>query len=165
MADSPHASYPTMERLWVQLAEKHGLKREVFRAKKGQALIWSANLYHGGSKHIEKNRTRWSQVSHYYFEDCCYYTPIRSDPMYGSVFFREPVCVATGKKHVNRYAGYEVDSQFIQHTRPRKRTAIPEDFNAGDYYAANPDVKAAGANAFEHYIQFGIREKRRLRPE
>jgi ectoine hydroxylase-related dioxygenase (phytanoyl-CoA dioxygenase family) len=46
--------------------------------KKGQALIWAANLLHGGGVHRDKGRTRHSQVTHYYFEGCQYYSPLSS---------------------------------------------------------------------------------------
>ena len=46
--------------------------------KKGQCLIWSANLLHGGSVHRDKGRTRHSQVTHYYFDGCQYYSPLSS---------------------------------------------------------------------------------------
>lgn len=46
--------------------------------KKGQALIWHANLIHGGSKRENPSSTRHSQVTHYYFEDCQYFTPMTS---------------------------------------------------------------------------------------
>lgn len=46
--------------------------------KKGQGLIWSANLLHGGSAHRDKARTRHTQVTHYYFEGCQYYQPLSS---------------------------------------------------------------------------------------
>jgi ectoine hydroxylase-related dioxygenase (phytanoyl-CoA dioxygenase family) len=37
--------------------------------KKGQALIWASNLLHGGVPQRDMNRTRNSQVTHYYFND------------------------------------------------------------------------------------------------
>jgi ectoine hydroxylase-related dioxygenase (phytanoyl-CoA dioxygenase family) len=46
--------------------------------RKGQALIWAANLLHGGSVHRDKGRTRHSQVTHYYFEGCQHYSPLSS---------------------------------------------------------------------------------------
>jgi hypothetical protein len=46
--------------------------------KKGQALIWHAKLIHGGSKRRVESSTRHSQVTHYYFEGCKYYTPMMS---------------------------------------------------------------------------------------
>ena len=58
--------------------KKHNLKPEFGLLKKGQAFIWHANLLHGGSVQHDKSRTRHSQVTHYYFDDCRYYTPMNS---------------------------------------------------------------------------------------
>lgn len=59
------------------------LERAELRIEKGQALIWAANLYHGGCPILDAARTRLTQVSHYYFEGCLYYTPLGSDPGIG----------------------------------------------------------------------------------
>ena len=45
--------------------------------KQGQALIWSANLLHGGSIR-ENDKTRLSQVTHYYVANCKYWRPSQS---------------------------------------------------------------------------------------
>ena len=42
--------------------------------KQGQALIWAANLLHGGS-HRKSDKTRLSQVTHYYVDNCKYWRP------------------------------------------------------------------------------------------
>lgn len=57
-----------------------GIQPQKALLKRGQALIWSANLFHGGSKRLDPARTRRSQVSHYYFPGCVYYTPLLSEP-------------------------------------------------------------------------------------
>lgn len=49
--------------------------------RKGQAFIWSANIFHGGSPRQDMARTRLSQVTHFYFPGCVYYTPFLSDPL------------------------------------------------------------------------------------
>ncbi len=46
--------------------------------RKGQALVWSANLIHGGAPQRDPGRTRHSQVTHYFFEGFRYRTPMRS---------------------------------------------------------------------------------------
>ena len=47
--------------------------------KKGEAIIWDANLLHGGLKIKDKNLTRKSLVYHYHFEGCKkYFNPIYS---------------------------------------------------------------------------------------
>ena len=38
--------------------------------KKGQAIIWAANLLHGGTKHLNKTKTRKSQIIDYHFKSC-----------------------------------------------------------------------------------------------
>lgn len=70
--------YPLYEvRIEKLVVEK---KLEPARAvlKKGQALIWASNLLHGGGSHADKDRTRHSQVTHYFFEGCQYYSPLAS---------------------------------------------------------------------------------------
>lgn len=40
---------------------------------------------------------------------------------------------------------------------------LPEDFDAGGYYRQNPDVKAAGMDPYDHYLQYGRNEGRHYR--
>jgi phytanoyl-CoA hydroxylase len=50
---------------WVEdESDKRGLRRERFLAKKGDALIWHADLAHGGSPITDPERTRQSVVGH-----------------------------------------------------------------------------------------------------
>ncbi|APA85430.1 phytanoyl-CoA dioxygenase family protein [Paraburkholderia sprentiae WSM5005] len=48
--------------------ERHGLKKTTFFARKGDVLIWHANLLHGGSAIADPTRTRKSLVFHYFSE-------------------------------------------------------------------------------------------------
>jgi phytanoyl-CoA dioxygenase PhyH len=48
--------------------ESHGFEPRYGTIRKGQALLWAAHLIHGGSPQKDTNRTRHSQVTHYYFE-------------------------------------------------------------------------------------------------
>jgi Phytanoyl-CoA dioxygenase (PhyH) len=59
------------------VAEKQ-LRSDRAVLKKGQALVWASNLLHGGGSHVDKSRTRHSQVTHYFFEGCQYYQPLSS---------------------------------------------------------------------------------------
>ena len=93
---------------WRALCEVHGTEKEVFLARKGQALIWCANLLHGGSHQTDPRLTRWSQVTHYYFEDCIYYTPAFSDEAVGQLRLREIVSIGDGMRRPNLYLGEEV---------------------------------------------------------
>lgn len=42
---------------------------------------------------------------------------------------------------------------------------LPDDFDAAEYLRANPDVAAAGADPVRHYLDYGRREGRKLRPD
>jgi Phytanoyl-CoA dioxygenase (PhyH) len=80
-----------------ELMSAHQIPRLEFHAKAGDALIWSANLVHGGQAITESGRTRWSQVTHYFFEDCVYVTPLLSDADTGTWYVRDNLInIATG---------------------------------------------------------------------
>jgi hypothetical protein len=70
--------YPDYEAHIEQMIESLGLTAERARVARGQAFIWHGNLLHGGGAHPDRSRTRHSQVTHYFFEGCRYYTPMNS---------------------------------------------------------------------------------------
>jgi len=56
------------------LTREHDLKKQVFHAKRGDVLVWHANLLHGGSAITRPGATRRSIVCHYYAEGVlCYH--------------------------------------------------------------------------------------------
>ena len=93
------------EGAWEALCAAKGAQPETFLARKGQALIWCANLLHGGSPQLQAHRTRWSQVTHYYFEDCIYYTPAFSDQALGALDLRQITAISDGRPRPNTYFG------------------------------------------------------------
>ena len=113
---------------------------------------------HGGSRQIDRSRTRWSQVTHYYFEDCAYYTPLYSDPSAHKFFWREVKDLRTGKTVFNRVNGHVVGQTPVNAT-----TLSLLDFDADRYLTLNPDVQSDGVNPYEHFITCGIREGRKFR--
>lgn len=62
-----------------------------FTARAGDALIWAAGLAHRGAPIQDPTSTRWSHVTHYFFSDCVYVTPLRSNPSAGTHRVREPL--------------------------------------------------------------------------
>ena len=64
--------------------------------KKGWALVWAANLAHGGAPIETAGATRRSLVVHNFFADCVYYTPMTSDVEGGRLALRVPANVRTG---------------------------------------------------------------------
>jgi ectoine hydroxylase len=61
------------------LAQNH-LEKEVFLPKKGDVLIWHANLIHGGMPVVNPALTRKSMVVHYYAKDVIKYHEITERP-------------------------------------------------------------------------------------
>ena len=57
--------YENYEKKIAEVIKEKGLKKEIFAAKKGDLLIWHANLLHGGEKRTDE-ATRKSLVCHYY---------------------------------------------------------------------------------------------------
>lgn len=162
------AHYQALIDLWQALIQQHGLQRKHFHARKGQALIWTANLLHGGSEHLNPQRTRWSQVTHYYFRDCGYYTPITSDPFFGATHYRAPTDIGTGLEVASHYGGRPVPDDVVTAGLANMRRfapvlpKLPSGFNASAYLRANPDVAAAGLDAAEHWQLYGHSEGRAL---
>ena len=59
---------------------KEKLPKELFLAKKGDAIIWHANLFHGAEPHLDKSKTRKSMVFHYFNENAICYHEITQRP-------------------------------------------------------------------------------------
>ena len=96
------------ERVWRALVAKHSIAPKYFYPRKGEALIWLSNLLHGGGKQNDKDRTRWSQVTHYYFENCVYFTPMHSDVLIGELCLRELTDISTGERVPNIYVDVDL---------------------------------------------------------
>jgi hypothetical protein len=93
---------------WDAMIAEYQLPLETFLARKGQALIWCANLLHGGSPQTDPTRTRWSQVTHYFFEECIYYAPAFSDEPLGRLAVRDVIDIVDSSKRPSLYLGEEV---------------------------------------------------------
>lgn len=107
--NKPYDVYPIYEEFLQSLIKHNGLEKVELYVKKGQALIWAANLLHGGSPVLDKNRTRYSQVTHYYFSDCMYYIPLLSDPFLHRIHLKEVRNIMTEKVVDHIYNGEKVE--------------------------------------------------------
>ena len=125
--DYLYGTYPHFVTFWRRLVEAHGLQPVEFHPKKGQALIWAANLLHGGMPQRDKNKTRWSQVTHYFFEDCAYYTPLESLPYLGLVEYRELIDIATAAPVRQAVNGVPLTPEIIQRLRRQEVAVEAED--------------------------------------
>lgn len=73
-------SYHDYEQMISEKIREQELTKINFFAKKGDLLIWHANLFHGGDKHIDKQKTRRSMVFHYFKEGAVCYHEITQRP-------------------------------------------------------------------------------------
>ena len=161
----PTGHYGAFCGAWEQIVEALSLKPLQFHARKGQALIWAANLLHGGAAQNDLKRTRYSQVTHYFFEGCCYYTPLLSLPYLGPICYREIVDISTGQKMPSTISGQPVAGRQFEHAEAMMgaEPQLPKDFDRKAYLKANPDVKAAKVDPVQHWLTYGYKEGRPLR--
>ena len=126
------------------LMEAKGLETKVLRVKKGDVLIWSSNLIHGGLPVQDESRTRWSQVTHYFFDNCLYYTPQLSNAVSGEWFLRKIQNIKTGKFTWGSYNGYKV-----------KRKAVPGyKYLISDYASKNiRDIRFAFTRIYHRLLK------------
>ena len=73
-------SYTEYEEMIKNKIAENGLKKQIFIAKKGDMLVWHANLFHGGEPHTDKNITRRSMVLHYFNKNAICFHEITQRP-------------------------------------------------------------------------------------
>lgn len=95
-----YGHYPAYEQKVQELIRREKLQAEYGLARKGEAIIWHANLLHGGAPRRDPQRTRHSQVTHYYFEGCRYYTPMDSSRLRRR--FRDPLWIPLSEEEFRR---------------------------------------------------------------
>ena len=109
-----------------------------FLPKKGDVLLWHANLLHGGSKlNGSAHPSRKALVCHFFGAGCVCYHDLTGTPA-----------------HI----------QLNSTDKLYKHKGLPGNFSASDYLAANPDVARMGVDPGKHYLEHGRAEGRRLRP-
>lgn len=114
VADARHNYIQIYEPAIRELIEREGLVKEEAYLKKGQAMIWAANLLHGGSPIRDARRTRHSQVTHYYFERCRHWTPLLSGA--DEQFRRFPFDIASGLR-VTRFGRVSHEEEDLRESR------------------------------------------------
>jgi ectoine hydroxylase-related dioxygenase (phytanoyl-CoA dioxygenase family) len=76
------------------LLEEHKFEPRYGTIRRGQALVWAANILHGGAPQEDRTLTRHSQVTHYLPErSFAYHTPMRTEG--GQEFWTEPEMIQT----------------------------------------------------------------------
>lgn len=138
-ADPEYRAYREIYEPAIQrVIADHALAPAYFLSKKGDVLLWHANLLHGGSKlRGTAYPSRKALVCHYFAEGCICYHDLTGTP-----------------------AHTQVNQTHMLYTHE----GVPGSFDPEKYLAANPDVAAAGVDPRRHYLEFGRGEGRRLRP-
>lgn len=77
IGDKDYSEYEKMIRFKIK---EFSLEKRTFHAKAGDVFIWHANLFHGGEKHINKQKSRKSLVFHYYAQNSICYHEITQRP-------------------------------------------------------------------------------------
>ncbi len=95
-----YAYYKAYEQAIQGVIAERNLQPEYGIIRKGDALIWHANLLHGGATRRDLSRSRHSQVTHYYFEGCRYFTPMLSSGE--NNHYRDPVWIPETAAEVDR---------------------------------------------------------------
>ncbi|WP_215240647.1 phytanoyl-CoA dioxygenase family protein [Dyadobacter helix] len=101
--------YTRYEDFIEELVKQKHLEKKVLNLKKGQALIWSANLLHGGERITVPGSTRYTQVNHFYFENCAYYRPMRTDMALERISIQQVTDIATGEEVRSNYLGTPIN--------------------------------------------------------
>lgn len=73
-------NYLNYEKKIAETIQENKLKKNIFEAKKGDILIWHANLIHGGEPIVKKDSTRKSMVIHYFGKNVVKYHEITERP-------------------------------------------------------------------------------------
>jgi|SRR6185312_12920914 len=104
-------NYKEYEDFIENIVAENKIEKKKFLAKKGDVLIWSSNIIHGGSPINKQGVSRWSQVTHYFFQDCYYYTPMLSNMATHELHLRDNVVdIRTGKRPKLTYNGSELNA-------------------------------------------------------
>ncbi|MCA8237774.1 phytanoyl-CoA dioxygenase family protein [Burkholderia cenocepacia] len=104
-------NYEYHQQVLHEIIRVKGLKKETLVAEPGEAIIWAANLWHGGEPIQQKGSTRHSQVTHYYFRGCSYYTPSLSNPPLGHFHRPDRRDIRTGEP-----LQHEFETIVLSHT-------------------------------------------------
>jgi phytanoyl-CoA hydroxylase len=72
--------YSDYENKIQEVLVQNPMEKKVFTAKKGDVLIWHANLLHGGEKVLDPTSTRKSVVYHYFADNSVAYHEITERP-------------------------------------------------------------------------------------
>jgi hypothetical protein len=141
--------YPRYEKVLHRLMTELGYKAVEFHARKGDALVWASNLVHGGRPVRREGSTRWSQVTHYMFENCIYYQPHASEIPTGEFRMLDIVDLNTLQPVPSNYNGRPISVLPAGNSRARlwigEPTLVPSQPRRVEPAVQGPSVEVPAA--------------------
>jgi hypothetical protein len=126
VAAEPHPQV-LFEPFWREAVQRQDLRQQTFLPRRGQVLLWHANLLHGGSPVQSRTARRWSQVVHYFFDDCLYTTPLDSFSLeQGGPRLRNPRDIGTGERRWSAEAWSRLDLTAMPFVQQAQATTAGE---------------------------------------
>jgi len=120
-----------------RLMKVNNLKKTHLKINKGDVVIWAANLVHGGDAIRNQDATRWSQVSHYYYQDCIYYTPLLSNPLSGDYQINFVRDLRSGEEVPQSYNGAKVPMRPMEDNLYNLSSRVKEKLEKYDFISQN----------------------------
>jgi hypothetical protein len=137
--------YDHHEGVWLELMREQGIEPIEFHARKGDVLIWSSDVLHGGKRVERTGSTRWSQVTHFYFADCIYYAPIYSDLFTGELRLKDITDLNTMEPVPHTYDGEPLVITPVGNDR--SRLALARNVNGTAPIGTDPSLAVELASA------------------
>ncbi|PTB20715.1 phytanoyl-CoA dioxygenase [Trinickia symbiotica] len=158
--DVGYAAYHKVYEPAVQLQlliQDHKLETKYLVPKKGDVLLWHANLLHGGSKLNDPLQvSRKALVCHFFAKGCTCYHDLTGMPAWvtPAVFDAEAYLAANPDVAVT---GIDPYLHYVSRGKLEGRTmSTKQDFDAQAYLEANPDLVEAGVrDPFQHFVHHG----------
>jgi len=122
----PYRHYQDYEKIVSSIVKNLELRPSFGNLAKGDAVVWSSGLFHGGSAIKDHGRTRLSQVTHYFARGSVPYTPLTSHFLNTRLTLRRPYNILDGKRmgyldliracYANRFSIFTILKSLI-HTK------------------------------------------------
>jgi hypothetical protein len=139
--------YPQYEDFQHALMGDLDIEPVEFHAAKGDALIWSSNVVHGGGPIGNSGSTRWSQVSHYFFDGCIYYQPHASEMPTGQLRLLDVTDLNTMQPFEPTYNGRPI---FVR-TLPNGRSRLSFDAEPSRSKPHPPPLRRAAGKLYRRF--------------
>jgi len=95
----------TYRAFYERLVDGSGVEPHYLHLRKGQAAIWAANMIYRGVSPKSVDKTRWSQLTRYYFNGCSYWDTLESNTGMGDTRYICPMNLLTGRHERSVYLG------------------------------------------------------------